>query len=105
MSGARFEVGQRVFARSIGDHNCVWIFEVVKRTAKFVDLHRVGSESLRHPEGETFRVGIRFGWQTKELAEEWAMPFGQYSMAPVVRSSRSAGWGAPSPADLVAVTL
>jgi hypothetical protein len=102
MSGARFEVGQRVFARSIGDHNCVWIFEVVKRTAKFVDLHQVGSESLRHPEGQTFRVKVRTHGVD---GVEWALPFGDYSMAPSVRPSRQVGWGTPSPADLVAVTL
>jgi hypothetical protein len=33
------------------------------------------------------------------------MPFGVYSMAPVVLADRQVGWGAPSPADLVAVTL
>jgi hypothetical protein len=99
MSGARFEVGQRVYARSIGDHNCVWIFEVVKRTAKFVDLHQVGSESLRHPEGETFRVKIHNEPYCGGISNEMAWPFGHYSMAPIVRADRQVGWPAPDPAD------
>jgi hypothetical protein len=111
MSGARFEVGQRVWAQSAGDHNCVWWFEVVRRSAKFV--------TLREDSGEVHRVGVK-----ADERGEWVLPFGSYSLAPVVRACRtaddlppslrhlafvpdglSAGWGAPSPADLVAVTL
>jgi hypothetical protein len=103
MSGARFEVGQRVYARSIGDHNCVWVFTVTARTPRFVTFFQEGSVSRRHPEGESFRVSARAPRRPGEA--EWAMPFGVYSMAPVVLADRQVGWGAPSPADLVAVTL
>jgi hypothetical protein len=101
MSGARFEVGQRVYARSIGDHNCVWVFTVTARTPRFVTLFQEGSVSRRHPEGETFRVKVH---PSIEARGECAMPFGSYSMAPTVNASRTVGWVAPSPADLVAVT-
>lgn len=72
---ATFQVGQTLTARSAGDHNCIWRFEVIKRTAKFVTLLRDNGH-----DGETLRVGIK----TDDLGE-WALPFGTYSMAPVVR--------------------
>ena len=55
-----FATGQTVTARMAGDHNDITVFTVVSRTAKFVKLEYNGNEC--------------------------AMPFGSYSMAPVVRA-------------------
>jgi hypothetical protein len=92
MSGARFEVGQRVYARSIGDHNCVWIFTVTARTPRFVTLFQ---EDTGRPLSASVRVGIKVDHD----GEEYALPFGEYSMRPSVRPSRQVGWPAPDPAD------
>lgn len=71
----RFEVGQQVTARSAGDYDCIWTFTVTKRTKCFV--------TLTEDSGEVHRVGVR-----EHDGEEWASPFGTYSMAPVVRAGR-----------------
>lgn len=71
----RFEVGDELTARSAGDYDCVWRFTVTKRTARFI--------TLEQDSGETMRVGVR-----EHDGEEWASPFGSYSLAPVVRAGR-----------------
>lgn len=70
---ATFQVGQTVSCRMAGDHNMVWLYTVVSRTAKFVTLE--GSD------GRTVRVGVKMN-----ADGEWALPDGAYSMAPVVRA-------------------
>lgn len=74
---ATFQVGQTYTAASACNSECVWHFTVTKRTAKFV--------TLTERSGETMRVGVR-AWD----GEEWASPFGTYSMAPVIRAGRQA---------------
>lgn len=69
-----FQVGRTYSARSVCDHNCIWSFEVTKRTAKFITLDH---------DGETMRVGVR-----AHDGEEWASPFGTFSMCPVIRAGR-----------------
>lgn len=71
---ASFEVGNRYQARSACNSDCVWTFEVLSRTAKFVSLLDVDN-------GDTMRVGVR-----ASDGEEWASPFGTFSMAPVIRA-------------------
>lgn len=69
-----FTIGETVATRSACDHDCIFRFEVVARTAKFVTLH----------DGhQTYRVGIKI-WNDQESA----MPFGSYSMAPIVRAGQ-----------------
>ena len=79
-----FEVGATYSTRSIGDHNCIWTFEVIARTARFVTLRspsfRNGSDAT-----DTARVGIRTYRDT-----EVCSPFGSYSMAPVLMADRPA---------------
>lgn len=70
-----FQVGATYQARSAADYDCVWTFTVLSRTAKFV--------TLREESGETRRVGVRT-WD----GEEWASPFGTYSLSPVIRAGR-----------------
>ena len=70
-----FRVGGTYSATSVCNHNRVWTFEVISRTAKFI--------TIRESDGETFRVGVR-----SHDGEEWASPFGTYSMSPVIRAGR-----------------
>jgi len=71
-----FTPGQTVSARSACDSDVVWTFEVVSRTAKFVTLRDLTTS-------DTMRVGVK----TDSFdGGEWALPFGSFSMAPVVRA-------------------
>ena len=68
-----FQVGETVATRSACDYNCIFAFTVVARTAKFVTL-----DDGR----KTYRVGVK----TSQIdGTEYALPFGSFSMAPVVR--------------------
>lgn len=69
-----FQEGQTVSCTSACDSECVWTFEIIRRSAKFITLQDLRTR-------ETYRVGIRV-----HDDEEWASPFGSYSMAPVVRA-------------------
>jgi hypothetical protein len=71
-----FQVGATYSCRSLCDYDCIWTFEVIKRTAKFVTLRQVNS-------GEIMRVGVKT-WNGDEVA----LPFGSYSMAPSIRASK-----------------
>lgn len=71
----RFTVGDRVDTGA-GDYR--WTFDVVKRTACFVTLRDVRN-------GDTYRVGVKVSDWSGDHAE-WCLPFGSYSMAPVVRA-------------------
>jgi hypothetical protein len=72
----RFTVGQHV---DTGQGDYRWYFEVIKRTKCFVTLR-----DLRN--GDEYRVGIKVSDWSGDSAE-WAMPFGSYSMAPIVRAA------------------
>lgn len=67
-----FQAGKTYTARSACDHNCIFEFRVVKRSAKFLTVEHAGA---------TKRVGIK-----KNDEGEWAMPLGSYSMAPIIRA-------------------
>ena len=67
-----FQVGETVATRSACNHDCIFRFTVVARSAFYVtfdDGH------------QTHRVGVK----TSADGTEYALPFGHYSMAPVVR--------------------
>lgn len=69
-----FRVGETVATRSACDHDCIFRFTVIARTARFVTLD----------DGhDTYRVGIKT-WD----GYEYALPFGSYSMAPLVYAGR-----------------
>jgi hypothetical protein len=72
----KFEAGKTYFARSICDHNCVWNFEVVKRTAKSV--------TLKATDGEVKRRGIKID----STGSEYCLPLGSFSMAPSLNAER-----------------
>lgn len=70
-----FLAGGSYEARSACDHDTVWIFEVVARTAQYI--------TIVDDEGKQRHVGVRV-WDGVELAS----PLGTYSMAPVLRADR-----------------
>ena len=69
----KFEAGQELAVRSLGDWDCIFRFTVVSRTAKFVTLNYYG---------EPKRVGIKTGAEG-----EYCYPLGSYSMAPSLSPS------------------
>lgn len=70
---AIFEVGKKYYATSACDHNCVFVVEIVKRTAKTVTFRRNGQER---------RAKIYTDSNGEYIVPE------RYSMAPVFRACR-----------------
>ncbi len=77
---AKFIVGQIYSMRSPCDHNCVWSFRVIARTAKRVVLQ---STNCMTPEEKTahIRLGVKV-WNDQETC----LPLGRYSMSPILRA-------------------
>jgi hypothetical protein len=71
-----FEVGRTYTCRSIGDYDCVFSFEVVKRSPKRVWLRYHGRVTAR-------AIRIREGI-------ECCSPLGQYSMSPTLHADKVA---------------
>lgn len=67
-----FVSGATYSCRSIGDHNCVWAYEVTRRTTKTVWLKECGTSEVK-----AFRVKV---WNGVECV----LPKGSYSMAPTL---------------------
>lgn len=72
-----FQVGRVYYCRSIGDHDSIWRYLVVKRTAKTVTLEDYGTR-------ETFRRGIRI-----YNGVECCSPHGRYSMSPTLSADKT----------------
>ncbi len=69
-----FEVGKTYWTRSAGDHECIFSFEILARTAKTVTI-------AKH--GKRVRRGLRIANDVEQF-----MPFGNYSMAAVITADR-----------------
>lgn len=67
---ARFQAGQTCSTRSVCDHNCIVSVTIASRTAKTVTT----------TDGKTFRPRI-------DGEAESIKPWGDYSMAPVIRAA------------------
>lgn len=70
----KFEVGQCYYARSIGDHNCIFAYLVIKRTEKTI--------TLQDDFGEVHRCKVKL-----DNVAEYCLPKGNYSMAPVLHAN------------------
>ena len=68
-----FETGKTYSCGSIGDHNCIWSFKVVKRTSKTITIE---SEDF-----QTVRRAISI-YDNGEVIH----PLSKYSMAPILRA-------------------
>ena len=75
-----FNVGCTYYTRSACDHDCVYSYIVVKRTAKSVWLLVKGGSAL------TFRRSI-----SVYQSAEHCYPEGRYSMCPVLSAEREGG--------------
>lgn len=73
----KFEVGKEYKMTSACDHNCVWTYKVVARTACTI--------TLEDEKGKTKKCRIN-----KTISEmdnrEAVYPLGRYSMAPILRA-------------------
>lgn len=80
----KFEVGTVYSTRSICDHDCIFRWVVVKRTAKSVWLQSVGGPELK-PYGDVTRRSI-----TKHYSDnaELVYPSGKYSMCPILTADK-----------------
>lgn len=72
----KFESGKTYSTRSACDHNCVFSYEVVKRTTKTV--------TLKDNYGKQTRRGVK-----ERNGIEFCYPEGVYSMCPVLTAERS----------------
>lgn len=72
---AKFKAGETYGSRSICDHNTIFSFKVVRRTAKTIWV--TGEDK----QDKALRIKVWDG-------EETVKPLGSYSMAPVLRASR-----------------
>ena len=77
----QFAVGKFYEMRSACDHECIWRYQVVSRTKYVITLQRVNKDG--EPYGSTQRCRITKGLTVLRGAES-VMPFGRYSMAPVL---------------------
>lgn len=68
-----FEVGKTYQTRSACDHNCIFEAKVIKKTAKTVTV-------------ETRMEGVKRCKVHSHDGEQFFYPFGQYSMAPMMRA-------------------
>jgi len=66
----KFETGKTYSTSSICDHNCIYSFEILKRTAKSVWIKA-------HNEITRRKITVYEGRET-------FLPFGRYSMCPVI---------------------
>lgn len=72
---SKFEVGNKYACRSVCDHNCVWTFEVVSRTAK----------TIKTSCGKTLRLHAKL---TDYNKCETVLPLGNYSMCPILTADK-----------------
>ena len=72
----KFEAGKTYMMRSACDHECVWKFTVMSRTAQMI--------TIKDEYGKVRKCRV-----SKTCAlEESIFPLGRYSMAPILRASR-----------------
>lgn len=72
----KFEIGKTYSMRSIGDHNCIWTYKVVKRTAKTITI----------TDGKETKVCRILKSVSEHNDVETVKPFGNYSMCPMLRA-------------------
>ena len=76
-----FELGNWYSMRSACDHNCVWSYVVIKRTAKTI--------TLMDEKGKTMTCRINAKYSAYRNAET-VFPLGQYSMCPILSADKIA---------------
>jgi len=74
MEVKKFEIGKTYTTRSICDSECIFSFEVIKRTAKQL--------TLKHGD-EVFKRGVSM-YEGSEIC----FPLGKYSMCPMITANK-----------------
>lgn len=82
----KFEVGGKYEMRSACNHDCVWTYEVVKRTAKTVTFKDIS----RRWDNMQVTLVLRISKYSEMAGTETVFPLGRYSMCPVLRADRLA---------------
>ena len=90
-----FVPGRRYSATSACDSNVVWTFELVRRTNCFLYIVQIEANGER---GRQRTVGVK----QDDDGNEFALPLGKFSMAPVIRGASQ--YGLPDASD-VAIAL
>lgn len=74
----KFEINKTYKVASVCDHNCIWEFTVIKRTAQTITIvDDMGIE-------RRCRINKRYSeWDDAECV----LPLGNYSMAPILRAN------------------
>jgi hypothetical protein len=70
----KFEIGKTYITRSICDHDCIYRFEVIARTKKFLTLRE---------HGEVYKRGV-YDWNGVEHCK----PHGTYSMCAIISADQ-----------------
>jgi len=78
----QFKVGTVYYERSVGDHNCIYRFKVIGRTAKQVTVRE-----LHGPNSENQDAPIKRGISVYNGKEQFK-PFGTYSMCCIISADR-----------------
>ena len=76
----QFEVGKEYSMRSACNHDCVWMYLVVDRTASTVVLQQVMNGKAKGDKAR-FRIKKKY---SEYCGAECVQPMGTYSMAPVL---------------------
>ena len=74
----QFEVGKSYSMRSACDHDCIWTYKVVKRTACTVILKDEYGKKM------TCRINRKL---TEFSKAECVLPLGSFSMNPILRAN------------------
>jgi len=69
----QFEIGKTYTARSICDHECIFTYRIVKRTAKTVTIKCFNGDLVRRTVKRSYDGSAEICW-----------PDGIYSMAPII---------------------
>ena len=75
----QFNVGQNYSTRSIGDHDCIFTWQIIRRTASSVWIQEVSRWGELRGKVERKKVTM---WDGQEII----YPNGKYSMAPILRA-------------------
>lgn len=73
----QFEIGKQYSMRSVCDHDCIWTYTVVARTACTVTLKSTRGEQM------VCRISKKL---TSYANAETVLPLGSFSMAPMLRA-------------------
>jgi len=72
----KFEIGKKYYMRSACDHECIWKFTVIARTAKMITLM---DEHGKERKCKVSNMGT---------ISEAVFPLGRYSMCPMLNAER-----------------